>query len=678
MFPCETEARLSYADVGIDLSRYRSGANFKTHCPQCHDSRKNRTDLSLSVHVHEGEWNCFHCGWQSGLGKEARDRGIDTMHMGYGAHLSPTSAREHEQGRVQGGNLARQPQSSPPTAPRDMAPMNTINYTPGQLHDWAVVWAGERGLSVEALEHFGVSSKEVTDKEGVLQHVIGFPYRHENGGVVNVKQRFLPKSFRQVPQAPKYLYNLPALRGQEVAVIVEGEPDVIACYMAGWANVVSMQDGAPGFLRDKETGEIIGVAEVGSKGDGFLEASAEDIFAGIRRIIIATDNDISGNKMAEWLIEKYGVMRCWRVEFPEGCKDANDVLRKHGAKALSDTLANAKPTPMPGVRPLSAHREAVKKLYREGYAKGVTTGWEEFDSFWMPELGHTVIVSGWSSHGKTSWLNHLFVNLAHINEWNVALYSPEQGDDGEMLRRFVQIANDAPLLPGAEHRMSEEAMDLAIDWVGERFFEIHHEGKNDQGFSSLTVPEILARAEPMVVRNNLKVLVLDPWNEIEASRPKGMTVEEYVSASLSTIKNWAKRNRVLVIVVVHPRKPESIKSAEDSAPHPYEAAGAAHWYNKADVYLTVHRVKYGEEAGKTTVKNWKHRKEGITGSLGECVFKFDRRSERFYFHEAVVPALVGTNPYPILPDHLKVKLEPVMGEAVYHGSGAAWDVEEPF
>lgn len=658
MLNCEQDAGITFEEIGVDLSRWRGGRNCKTHCPKCHGSRKNRSDLSLSVDTEAGSVNCFHCGWQSGLGKEARDRGISTQ-GGYGSSLTPADRK--------------------PVQPRPVAPMTGVNYEPDGLHDWAISWARERGITAEALQHFKVRSREVPDKEsGEIQQVIDFPYFHENGSVVNVKKRKLPKTFMQIPQAPKYLYNLPALRGQEVVVIVEGELDVIACYVAGWANVVSMQDGAPGFLRNKETGEISGVAEVGSKGDGFLESSAEDIFSGIRRVVIATDSDISGNKMAEWLIEKYGVMRCWRVEFPEGCKDANDVLRDHGPQRLSDVLASAKPVPMPGIRPLSAHREAVKSLYREGYSRGVTTGWGEFDSYWMPELGHTIIVSGWSSHGKTSWLNHLFVNLAHINEWNVALYSPEQGDDGEMLRRFVQIANDAPLLPGAEHRMSEEALDLAIDWVGDRFFEIHHEGRNDQGFSSLTVPEILARAEPMVTRNNLKVLILDPWNEIESSRPKGMTVEEYVSASLSTIKNWAKRNRVMVIVVVHPRKPESIKSAEEAAPHPYEAAGAAHWYNKADVYLTVHRVKYGEEAGKTTIKVWKHRKEGITGNLGECEFKFDRRSERFYFHESIVPTLVGTNPYPMLPDHLKVKLEPVMGEAVYHGSGNADWAEEPF
>jgi twinkle protein len=125
-------------------------------------------------------------------------------------------------------------------------------------------------------------------------------------------------------------------------------------------------------------------------------------------------------------------------------------------------------------------------------------------------------------------------------------------------------------------------------------------------------------------------------------------VEEYISTSLSTMRRWIKRNRVTVFIIIHPRKPDSIKTAEDTAPEPYEAAGAAHWYNKADVFLSVHRVKYGEDAGKTTVHVKKHRREGISGMIGSMEFRYDRRASRFYEEGTIIPAEVGSNPYSLV------------------------------
>ena len=51
------------------------------------------------------------------------------------------------------------------------------------------------------------------------------------------------------------------------------------------------------------------------------------------RIIIATDADSAGQAMAEEIARRIGKDRCFKIEFPEGCKDANDVLVKLGKDA---------------------------------------------------------------------------------------------------------------------------------------------------------------------------------------------------------------------------------------------------------------------------------------------------------------------------------------------------------
>jgi twinkle protein len=301
---------------------------------------------------------------------------------------------------------------------------------------------------------------------------------------------------------------------------------------------------------------------------------------------------------------------------------------------------------------LATHRDALYEIYENGFSPGVSTGWPEFDSLWRPIPGELVIVTGYPGHGKTSWLNHLLVNLAHINRWNIGLYSPEQGIEGEMLGKFVQIASTKPYLPSDPRRMSREELDFTIDWVGEHFWEVYAEGKDDQGFASLTVPQILHNTEPLALKQDLRALVIDPWNECESARPKHMSVEEYISTSLSTIRSWNKRNEVSTMVVIHPRKPDSIKTAEDSAPRPFEAAGAAHWYNKADIFLTVHRDKKGDRGGTTIVEVAKHRREGITGDRGAVEFKYDRNTGRFHEMGTYVPDGVGYDSYVDLPEGL--------------------------
>ena len=55
---------ISWESKGIDLGRYagRSSGHVKVYCPECHDSRKNKADKSLSCDLETGYFRCHHCG----------------------------------------------------------------------------------------------------------------------------------------------------------------------------------------------------------------------------------------------------------------------------------------------------------------------------------------------------------------------------------------------------------------------------------------------------------------------------------------------------------------------------------------------------------------------------------------------------------------------------------------
>ena len=45
-----------------------------------------------------------------------------------------------------------------------------------------------------------------------------------------------------------------------------------------------------------------------------------------QKVVIAMDSDKSGQAMAEELARRIGKDKCFKIEYPEDCKDANEVL----------------------------------------------------------------------------------------------------------------------------------------------------------------------------------------------------------------------------------------------------------------------------------------------------------------------------------------------------------------
>ena len=76
-------------ELGITGKRYRNGGrNFKTLCPQCSHTRKNKSDPCLSVRVDETGVGirCHNCGWTEGRLNDGFKR---TAHSVFGDKESP-------------------------------------------------------------------------------------------------------------------------------------------------------------------------------------------------------------------------------------------------------------------------------------------------------------------------------------------------------------------------------------------------------------------------------------------------------------------------------------------------------------------------------------------------------------------------------------------------------------
>ncbi len=558
----------SFADFGIEVPADATG-NVKTTCPQCSPSRKKSTDPCLSVNVDEGVWNCWHCGWTGGL-KVASEK------------KEPTPKR--------------------PVRPAYKASVD--------LPEKVLAYFAGRGITPEALKAnrvgYGMAWMPGADGEVTC---IQFPYV-KGGEVVNIKFRDGKKRFRQAKDAEKCLYRFDEIASRASAdrflVITEGEMDALSLVSIGINAVTSVPDGAPSP----------GTKQYEKK-FSFLEP-AEEILAAYGRVILCVDNDLPGQTLERELARRIGVEKCWRVTYPDGCKDINEVLVKHGKDAAAAVIANAVPMPVVGLFGIPDLAGDVGLLYAEGMRPGVSTGWACLDEFYTVRPGEMTIVTGIPGSGKSNWLDALLVNLHRDQEWAFALFSPENWPPERHVANILEKIIRKPFSTKYSHteRMREDEVASGMQYM-DGFFHFIMPPEDEMSLDS-----ILQKARAAIYRFGCRGVVIDPWNEIEHNRGDKMSETDYISQCLTKIRRFARMNNVHVWLVAHPTKLQKNKDSGDyPVPTMYDISGSAHWRNKADNGICVHRPDIERDVTEVYIQKIRFRE---IGKLGKVELKYAR------------------------------------------------------
>ena len=309
--------------------------------------------------------------------------------------------------------------------------------------------------------------------------------------------------------------------------------------------------------------------------------TCEDLFTHASKVIFATDNDPNGRRLADDMIGRIGGGKCWRVTWPEDCKDANDVLMKHGAAYLADMIDHATPEPVEGVHDGGTMRDTMLHIFRHGREKGWDFGYPVFDKHYTVSPGYMTIVTGHAGHGKSTALDQLLVRLAQRHGIHITMYSPEQRPFDFHQQVLIEQYTGMPFTDGPNMRMSEAEMLKANEWIAQHFSFIAPEEP--------TVDTILELIRVQVYRTGAKGVVIDPWNELEHSRPSNLSETEYVSAVLAKIRRFAEYHKLHLWLVAHPTKMQRAADGSEQVPGLQDVSGSANFRNKADFGLTVYR-----------------------------------------------------------------------------------------
>lgn len=453
-----------------------------------------------------------------------------------------------------------------------------------------------RGLDAELLSKLGVQSLERSDGEW-----IAIPF-FADGKPVNWKYRTIKgeKRFQQDKDARKTFWNVDVIGDKTLAdqplIITEGEFDAMIAMQCGFVRVVSVPDGAPAQeIGDKESQKYTYLDDAAGLKD-------------VREIILCTDGDGPGANLLQDLSLRLGKARCRFVVYPKGCKDLNEAFQKYDAKGVTQTIARAKWCKVKGKFAMS---ELPPVPERHVFKIGING----LEKHYNVRLGDFAIVTGIPSHGKTAFINDICCNMVHNHGWKVAIASFEQNPQVDH-KRNLRTWHSGKLM----RDMTREELAAADKWIDANFVFLVPDEDED-----VTLEWTLQTAAAAVLQDGCKLLVIDPWNEMDHLRPDSMSLTEYTGFAIKQIKKMAQKYNIHVIVAAHPAKPMRRPDGKIRPPSLYDVSDSAHWYNKPDVGMIIHR----ETNSKTLVRISKSRYHDQIGRPGDWYASFDPRTNRF-------------------------------------------------
>jgi len=466
------------------------------------------------------------------------------------------------------------------------------------LSEQATAWLEGRSLDPELATRFGW--KSVKDKGG--KEWIKIPYVRD-GQVINNKSRKLSeKKFFNDRDTEHDLLNVDCLKDEALAseplIITEGEFDWLAVYQCGFQRSVSMPDGWSKKL-ESEDGQ--------PKFEVFRRN--EQLILSAEKIVAVVDDDETGHNLLRSISNFFDQGNVWYVIYPEGCKDANDVIHKHGPDELVKMINRAKCVDPPG---------------------GVITGFSDMPptpprTIWRTgcDFLETLVafrsrdvsaLTGLPGAGKTTfvtWVMHRMVKN-HDIRCGAALF---ETDGDETLAHLIKLNGGGDV----SHLGPEEIEEWKIKL--DRNYRLVHrvdDAENVHGVIWMT-----KMIHKLAARDGCKIIVIDPWNELEHLPEKGESLTQYTNWALTKLRQLAEKYDVHICVLAHPKK----MPRERSRPGGYDISDSAAWFNKPGLGLTIHCEVSEVMGDHVSLTSWKVRSRQQTGCRpGKVRLEYDEAS----------------------------------------------------
>ena len=291
-------------------------------------------------------------------------------------------------------------------------------------------------------------------------------------------------------------------------------------------------------------------------------------------------------------------------------------------------------------------------LHEMGMPAGLSVPWLNLQKLYSVAPAQFTLVTGVPGSGKSEFLDALLIELMRTYpKARCALYSPENMPYELHVAKLASKWLGKPFGAGPNLRVSRNEVESFMrEEVGQRIHFLDVGNRSETIFEMLALttekPEVGLPGEfdPFWWTKDGKApfcsgidrpffLVIDPWNFIE--KRTTLSEADYLSSALSVVDKYVHHTNCHVFIVAHPTKLERAKDGTTPVPRAYDVSGGAHWFNKADNIICVHRPDKTNAAAPVQIHVQKVRFSHC-GQVGMCELIRDKLTGK-YFEKIATP-----------------------------------------
>jgi twinkle protein len=418
--------------------------------------------------------------------------------------------------------------------------------------------------------------------------------------------------FLTTGEAAKHVWNYDCLLDEtlndEPLIITEGRADALAAIQSGFPRTISVPGGAV------------------EAADGENRASQYKFVATlerelhptkVRRIVLATDADGPGEAMRDELARRLGRGRCQWIERPAGCKDFNDMLLGYGEGSIQDAVRGAQWLHVNGGYLPSTLPPRTRQ-------RAVVSGMPGLDDKYRVRRGDLSIVTGWPGSGKSTWINDFASRMAVNHGWCTLFASFEQPPQTQHMWNLRQWH-----LGKTPDEMTQDDVRKADEWIETWARFVIPDDEEDT-----TMEWVFEIAATMILRHNVDMVVVDPFNELEIELDRDNSMTNYIRKMLKRVKRFADQYGVHFVIAAHPSKIPT--KAHDELPEPRldQIEDSRHWWGKADVGVILHPMAHADGYKYTQCRIGKSKVHQEIGKPGVVGLSLNTTTQRY--HEIAV------------------------------------------
>lgn len=448
----------------------------------------------------------------------------------------------------------------------------------------------ERKLDDALLAHHGVKAVDHPQ----IGPAVAFPYNRDGKPYAAKFRSVEKKDWRSSHGVTRGLFNEDCLRdGQGPVVITEGEMDALSVIQAGYSRAVSLPDGWTA--------------------DGGKRQVLLDVEAQLRKssfVIVAGDNDEVGASLPRTVANILAGHDVRFVRWPDGCKDANDVLVMLGEGELSKCLTEAKRIDPPG-----GFITGLSDLPPMPARRVLRVGMMPYDRVLAFEVGTMSVGTGTPGAGKSTFTTFAAYHVAKEENVRVGFL----GFETHPYRTRDQLSRLHCRKPWDE--LADKTRGEFLDFADRHFRIVHRTFEDGDQHHLAWLQQTVAA---LAIRDNCKLIIVDPWNELEHLPEPGESLTNYINFALAQIRKWAQQYDTHICVIAHPRKMQT--EGKPRSPTGYDIADSAAFFNKPALGFSVHKEQ-DKESGEdwVSVSCWKVRETQLYG--------FSPNTVHLNFHE---------------------------------------------